>query len=91
MPNASVTVTNTATNVARSTVTNTSGVYSLPGLVPGTSSAIGRSSAGSSCASEFFLQLAPRAPDGIHLDHAGACVERSLLVRALLTDGLLRR
>lgn len=30
MPNASVTVTNTATNVARSTVTNTSGVYSFP-------------------------------------------------------------
>jgi Carboxypeptidase regulatory-like domain len=36
MPNASVTVTNTATNVARSTVTNTSGVYSFPDLVPGT-------------------------------------------------------
>lgn len=36
MPNASVTVTNTATNVARSTVTNTSGVYSFPNLVPGT-------------------------------------------------------
>src|SRR4051794_14455768 len=35
MPNASVTVTNTATNVARSTVTNTSGVYSFPNLVPG--------------------------------------------------------
>ncbi len=30
MPNASVTVTNTATNVARSTVTNSSGVYSFP-------------------------------------------------------------
>src|SRR5450631_3577501 len=36
MPNASVTVTNAATNVARSTVTNTSGVYSFPDLVPGT-------------------------------------------------------
>src|SRR5450432_536781 len=35
-PNVSVTVTNTATNVARSTVTNTSGVYSFPDLVPGT-------------------------------------------------------
>lgn len=36
MPNASVTATNTATNIARSTVTNTSGVYSFPNLVPGT-------------------------------------------------------
>jgi len=35
-PNVSVTVTNTATNVARSTVTNNSGVYSFPDLVPGT-------------------------------------------------------
>ena len=35
MPNASVVVTNTATNVARSTVTNTSGIYSFPNLVPG--------------------------------------------------------
>jgi hypothetical protein len=35
MPGAAVTTTNTATNVARSTVTNTSGVYSFPDLVPG--------------------------------------------------------
>src|SRR5712672_3621204 len=35
MPNASVTVTNTATNIGRSPVTNTSGVYSFPNLVPG--------------------------------------------------------
>src|SRR6266478_2646834 len=34
-PNAVVTVTNAATNVARSTVTNPSGVYSVPGLIPG--------------------------------------------------------
>jgi hypothetical protein len=36
MPNASVTCTNTATNVVRSTVTNASGVYSFPDLAPGT-------------------------------------------------------
>ena len=36
MPNGSVTVTNSATSVSRSTVTNTSGVYSFPNLVPGT-------------------------------------------------------
>jgi hypothetical protein len=36
IPNASVTVTNTATNVARSTETNTSGLYSFPDLTPGT-------------------------------------------------------
>jgi hypothetical protein len=36
VPNASVTVTNTATNVARSTETNTSGLYSFPDLTPGT-------------------------------------------------------
>src|SRR5664279_1176972 len=35
MPNASITVTNTATNVTRSTVTNNAGVYSFPDLVPG--------------------------------------------------------
>jgi hypothetical protein len=35
------------------------------------------------------LQIHPRAPDGIHLTHAGACVERSLVVEALLADGLL--
>jgi hypothetical protein len=34
-PNAAVTATNTETNVARSTVTNSSGVYSIPGLTPG--------------------------------------------------------
>jgi hypothetical protein len=35
------------------------------------------------------LQIHPRNPDGIHLDHAGACVERSLIVEAMLQDGLL--
>jgi hypothetical protein len=35
------------------------------------------------------LQIHPRNPDGIHLDHAGACVERSLVVEAMLEDGLL--
>jgi hypothetical protein len=36
------------------------------------------------------LAVHPRTPDGIHLDHAGACVERSLLVEAMLANGLLR-
>lgn len=36
IPNASVTATNSATNVARTTLTNSSGLYSFPGLVPGT-------------------------------------------------------
>lgn len=35
------------------------------------------------------LEIAPRTPDGIHLNHAGACVERSLLVSAMLADGQL--
>src|SRR5258707_3449265 len=35
-PNAAVTATNTKTNVARSTTTNTAGIYSLPDLSPGT-------------------------------------------------------
>src|ERR1700682_3104329 len=35
-PNASVTATNVATNVARSTTTNESGVYSFPDLIPAT-------------------------------------------------------
>jgi hypothetical protein len=34
-PNASVTATNTATNVSRSTLTNSAGIYSLPDLTPG--------------------------------------------------------
>ena len=34
-PNASVTATNTATNVSRSTLTNAAGVYSFPDLTPG--------------------------------------------------------
>src|SRR5437870_12344767 len=34
-PNVAVTATNSATNVERSTTTNTSGVYSFPGLTPG--------------------------------------------------------
>src|SRR5258708_5299526 len=33
--NAAVTATNTGTNVARTTVTNSAGVYSFPGLIPG--------------------------------------------------------
>src|SRR5215472_1290226 len=36
IPNASVTVTNTSTNVARATTSNTAGLYSFPDLVPGT-------------------------------------------------------
>jgi hypothetical protein len=36
------------------------------------------------------IQIRPRTPDGIHLNHAGACVERSLLVAAMLEDGQLR-
>jgi alpha-D-ribose 1-methylphosphonate 5-triphosphate synthase subunit PhnG len=35
IPNASVTATNTATNVARSTETNSARIYSFPGLTPG--------------------------------------------------------
>jgi hypothetical protein len=35
------------------------------------------------------LRIKPRTPDGIHLDHAGACVERSLIVHAMVEDGLL--
>ena len=34
-PNASVAVTNSETNVARSTVTNAAGIYSFPDLTPG--------------------------------------------------------
>ena len=34
-PNASVTATNTATNGARTTLTNASGIYSFPAMVPG--------------------------------------------------------
>jgi hypothetical protein len=36
VPNVPVTATNSETNVARSTTTNTSGLYSFPDLVPGT-------------------------------------------------------
>ena len=36
VPNAAVTVTNTETNVARTTEANTAGIYSFPGLTPGT-------------------------------------------------------
>ena len=36
VPNASVTATNTATNVARPTTTNSAGIYSFPELTPGT-------------------------------------------------------
>src|SRR5260370_21420929 len=35
-PNAAVTVTNSQTNVARSTTTNSAGIYSFPDLTPGT-------------------------------------------------------
>ena len=35
------------------------------------------------------LEISPRTPDGIHLDHAGACIERSLIVSAMLADGQL--
>jgi len=36
------------------------------------------------------LQIRPRTPDGIHLNHAGACVERSLVAAAMLQDGQVR-
>jgi lysophospholipase L1-like esterase len=35
------------------------------------------------------LPIRPRTPDGIHLNHGGACVERSLVVAAMLEDGQL--
>jgi len=37
------------------------------------------------------LRIHPRTPDGIHLTHEGACVERNLVVEALRADGLLTR
>ena len=36
VPDASITVLNTATNVARTTTANSAGIYSFPGLTPGT-------------------------------------------------------
>jgi hypothetical protein len=36
------------------------------------------------------MQIAPRTADGIHLNHAGACVEASLVDAALRADGLVR-
>ena len=35
IPSASVTLTNTATNISRSTVTNEAGLYVFPGVTPG--------------------------------------------------------
>src|SRR5436190_3805943 len=35
IPNAAITVTNTATNAVRTTEANTAGIYSFPGLIPG--------------------------------------------------------
>ncbi len=35
------------------------------------------------------LAIRPRTPDGIHLNHAGACVERSLIASAMLAQGQL--
>ena len=35
IPNAAITVTNTATNLARTTEANSAGIYSFPGLIPG--------------------------------------------------------
>ncbi len=37
------------------------------------------------------LQIMPRAPDGIHLNHQGACVERSLVTEAMLATGVLEK
>jgi len=36
------------------------------------------------------MRFNPRAPDGIHLNHAGACVEDSLVNAALREEGILR-
>jgi len=35
------------------------------------------------------ITVHPRAPDGIHLNHEGACVERTLVLEAMLADGQL--
>jgi hypothetical protein len=35
------------------------------------------------------LAIRPRTPDGIHLDHAGACIERSLIITAMREAGQL--
>src|ERR1700733_13444516 len=35
------------------------------------------------------LHIHPRTPDGIHITHEGACVERNLIVEAMRADGLL--
>ncbi len=35
------------------------------------------------------LVIHPRTPDGIHVTHEGACVQRNLIVEALRADGLL--
>ena len=37
------------------------------------------------------VQVKPRAPDGIHLNHQGACVEHSLVSEAMIATGVLER
>jgi len=37
------------------------------------------------------VQVKPRAPDGIHLNHEGACVEHSLVSEAMIATGVLER
>src|SRR5579871_1660054 len=87
-PNASITATNVATNVARSTTTNAAGVYSFPDLIPATYqirvSAMGFQTATSTI--EIQVQQTARLDFTLVLGQASQTVEVSALAAALTTE-----
>lgn len=88
MPNASVTATNVATNVARSTATNDAGVYSFPDLIPATYqvkvSAPGFQTTTSTV--EIQVQQTARVDVTLTVGQSTQTVEVSALAAALTTE-----
>src|SRR5690348_11404339 len=87
-PNASITATNVATNVARSTATNGAGVYSFPDLIPATYQ-IKVTAAGfqtTTSTVEIQVQQTARVDFSLTLGQASQTVEVSALAASLTTE-----
>ncbi len=88
VPNAKVTVTNTATNAVRNSTTNTEGLYSFPALVPGPYEVRVETAGFRAAASRLDLQVqqTARVDFALQVGQAAESIEVSAAAALLTTD-----
>ncbi len=88
VPNARVTVTNTATNVSRNSVTNNEGIYAFPALVPGPYEVRVETSGFRTASSKLELQVqqTARVDFALQVGQTSETIEVSASAALLTTD-----